>query len=226
MRYPNSLNNLILSGILLIFASTLLFGDSTASLTSDECESLYEHQLRIISSDDTFPLSIAIRKSMDSLASGDGRDSQIRQCLTDVDRTQFLCRMKARSTLELLNCKKGEAVANTAENQSQQTNKVNGSVQKLPGDVSVGTVVSRPLEATPDRCKQAYEHMLGVYEKHPSLQDEDNRKKLMDYWRSKEARDSFQRRCLTVFQPRDLGCILSTKDPDIIQGCLIQIPSP
>lgn len=201
-------------------------------LSARECENLYNHQLKVASVDNGFPLQPAINSTKDRLEKEDVRSKQLNRCRQMVNRRNFECQMKAASMLEILQC----SLRYGAAYRVSPPPVISDEKEDLPyapsekqeesssGDLSVGNVSVVRYNVNPENCNRVYNHLVSVYKKLPQLKDDDRTAKMVRYWQSGEARDSFSKKCLSVYKPSDLGCILSTSNPDVIQACLVQIP--
>lgn len=148
------------------------------------------------------------------MQSAAARAAEARRCLERTTRASFECQMIARSLGDLLQCRSRQSEAPTADESGP-----GGS-----GGVQLENLPGARLAVTPQTCRQAYDRIFNVMTTAPGFSERRDREQLLARWRSPEARASFERRCTEKFQATDLGCILSTEDPDVIQGCLLVIP--
>lgn len=185
-----------------------------AGLSAQECRSLYEHQLSLVASDPDNPLSAALGVNAAAMQSAAAREAEARRCVARITRASYECQLAARSLGELLQCR---TRAGDAPGETDRPPTETGAVQleNLPGG---------RLAVTPETCRRAYDRIFTVMTSAPGFADRRDREQLLARWSSPEAKASFERRCTSKFQPADLGCILSTEDPDVIQGCLLVIP--
>lgn len=187
-----------------------------AALTAQECRSLYEHQLSLIASDPDNPLHAALGVNAAAMQSAAARDAEARRCVERITRAGFECQLAARSLAELLQCR-----SRVSETQAP------GETDRPPAETGGAQLENLPggrLAVTPETCRRAYDRIFSVMTSAPGFADRRDREQLLARWQSPEAKASFERRCTSKFQPADLGCILSTEDPDVIQGCLLVIP--
>ncbi len=191
----------------------------SAAPTEALCRNLYRHQLDLAERSEN-PIFAAVRMNRKQLEQPATVASQIRNCLGHLTVEDIACQMSAVTYQELLNCQQVPAVsADPSENKKPE----NDSGQQIVVERVETTRVQVDAVNTAN-CRKTYEHMLRVYTSSTKFAGERDREKLLTQWRTEASRLSFERRCLAVFQPSDLSCILSSSDPDVIQGCLIDIP--
>ena len=161
------------------------------------------------------PLAPAFVGNQAALDSADTVAAQKRYCLENVTRDGWACQLRAKTLGGLLDCQRRHAPGSTpGATEAPGTNNPGGGEQ-------IATLTVKVNRGT---CERTYRHMLAIYETSPELETLSNKAKLLEYWRSTAARKSFAERCLKEFRSSDLGCILSTSDPDVIQACLLEAP--
>lgn len=192
-------------------------GQSPAdALNPEECDRLYRHQRAVLKQDASHPLAPALRLNEAALGSPSAVAAQKQYCLKNVSRAGFACQLRAKTLRELLDCQQRHAPGSVSRPGPGET-----KTESPGGSEQIATLTVKVNAGT---CERAYRHMLAIYESAPELEELSNKKKLLEYWRSDAARRSFAERCLKQFRSSDLGCILSTSDPDVIQACLLEVP--
>lgn len=211
---------------------------SSARLTADECGRLYSHQLKIVQSDPDNPLYSSVQLNAVVLENSETRQAEVRHCQTRVSRASFDCQMAADSLADLLECRRNFA-ANQTDPASIEDTKPSDTQEAYFEDASTNngsgptgentgrpeTMPSGRFTVNQSNCQRAYNHIYSVISKTETFQKRSDRVRLENYWQSGEARGSFAARCLAKFKPEDLGCLLSTRDADVLQGCLLVIPA-
>ncbi|MEQ9364443.1 MAG: hypothetical protein RIF32_09380 [Leptospirales bacterium] len=208
-------------------------------LSTAECDQLYTHQLKVIQSDPDNPLYSSVQLNAKVLENPATREAEVRHCRTRVSRESYACQIKSDTLRALLECRrKFDQTQNTAQPTGQSIVQADERDESYFEDTSTDnpagpnggggrpeTMPSGRFTVNATNCARAYNHIYGVISKTESFQQRPDRTRLENYWRSGEARDSFAARCLTKFKPEDLGCLLSTRDADVLQGCLLVIPA-
>ena len=187
---------------------------ASARLSGAECDRLYRHQRQIIKTDASHPLAPALRLNAPALDSDASAAAQKRYCLQNVSRDSFVCQIRSSTLQSLLRCQQQHPPGRTAPGEPAETEGEKPTEQ-------IGTLT---VQINRESCTRAYRHMLSIYESSPQLDELSNRRKLLEHWKSPAARKSFVERCLKQFRSSDLGCILATADPDVIQACLLEVP--
>lgn len=219
--------------------------EEPGDLNTEECRKLYEHQLFVASTDSHFVLQPATKSSLDSMKSEPSPSLQMKACQSRISRKNFDCQMKSSSMLEILQCdlrfgtdwqnqRTDPETAGGSDGKSSPgigSDPEGGSADQGNESLNGQTIIEEtvqlqttPVPITGKNCNRGYEHLLSVYANHPRLSESSRRQEILAYWKSTEARDSFHEKCMSRFQERDLGCILQTRDTDVIRGCLAQIP--
>ena len=202
-----------------------------AELNEGECNQLYTHQLTLFKNDPDNPLYSSVRMHNELLENPETRKAEVTHCLERVSRESFACQMDAKNLTELLDCRRRfmeQTPDETGENKQPETNQESYFEQTNEPGPNTGKPEVMPsgrFAVTPANCRRAYNHIYSVISKTETFQKRPDRARLENYWQSGAARDSFAARCQARFQPRDLGCVLSTQDPDVLQGCLLVIPT-
>lgn len=214
----------------------------SSGLDEAECDQLYSHQLKIIQSDPDNPLYSSVQLNAGVLENPATRQAEIRHCRERVSRESFECQLAAEDLAGLLACRRkfenengdatnaekpGDAAGDDrSEPESQEayfedlSNKSESGQSGRPE-----TMPSGRFAVNAANCSRAYNHIYGIISNTKSFQERPDRARLTEYWQSAEARNSFAARCLAKFKPEDLGCLLSTRDADVLQGCLLVIPA-
>ena len=205
-----------------------------------ECDRLYSHQLQIIQSDPDNPLYSSVQLNAGVLENPATRQAEIRHCRERVTRESFECQLAADDLAGLLACRRKfereNGDATNANEPDDATGKSEPESQEayfedLSNDSESGqsgrpeTMPSGRFAVNAANCSRAYNHIYGIISNTKSFRERPDRARLTQYWQSAEARDSFAARCLAKFKPEDLGCLLSTRDADVLQGCLLVIPA-
>lgn len=176
--------------------------------TETQCRELYNHLL-VVASQDENPLFPAIRAARKQLESIEILRAQIQQCRNSITMEDYYCQMKGQTYQEILNC-------TVSRPDTEKENQI--VIERIdPQRVTV-------REVNEAECQKTYDHMVRVFSESSSFSNQKDRERLLSYWGTEAARQSFRRRCLNAFQTTDLSCILSARDTGIIQACLIQIP--
>jgi hypothetical protein len=219
---------------------------ATDAVDSAECGRLYSHQLAIVQSDPDNPLYSSVQLNQGVLENPETRDAEIQHCLTRVNRESFRCQMQAKDLAGLLDCRRRFGPdANRPGDPAGDSDKGPDATEAYFEDVSPAnadpapknnqtgaggqtggpeTLPSGRLLVNRANCQRAYAHIYDVISKSAEFRARQDRARLENYWQSSEAKDSFATRCVAKFQPADLGCLLSTRDSDVLQGCLLVIP--
>ena len=202
-------------------AGGLLYAAPRKSPTGPQCDSLYRKQLSLFQKEDSPLFPVLVQKKA-ALLLADSMRVQRDYCRANVSGESFRCQMRAASLAELLGCTGSPSVT--------QPGKGTGSGEPPEtGSEKTEIVVVRPnvralvRSVSQDTCDQAYAHMLSVHSSAPAFQKRPDAKRLMEHWQSVGARESFRRRCIKGFQVADLNCILSAKEPESLQACLISV---
>ena len=69
--------------------------DPATKLTTDECQRLYSHQLKILQSDPDNPLYSSVQLNVQVLENSETRKAEVDYCLARVGRASFRCQMTA-----------------------------------------------------------------------------------------------------------------------------------
>lgn len=186
-------------------------------LSPEECRQLYLRELDISMKDPLHPQRAALEKARRELLTESVVKAQVEACRKTVSREAYSCALKAGSLAEMMTCR-----AKPPEKKPETKDPVDPG--KTSTDPKETTIQPLDVKVEAAACTRTYAHLLSVYETSEVLKKRPDREKLLTHWRSKTAVDSFQNRCMTTFRPQDLGCILSTRDPDVIQGCLLVAP--
>ncbi len=201
--------------MLLSAGAALVSGPDRPS--ASECDALYRHQLALFQQADS-PIAPALLRQKNNLLRADSMRAQREQCLVRLSREDLRCQMAARSLQELLAC--GSSVR--PENGDGPKDKTEKS-EKTEVVVTQPTVRQWVRAVNTETCDRAYEHMLPVHATSASFQKRPDAKRLMEHWQSPGARESFRRRCQRAFRVADLNCILSAKDAESLQACLLDV---
>ncbi len=198
--------------------------DGPSPLTGADCDRLYEHQRSVLKRDSSHPLAPAFATSLEAFDTPASVNAQREYCVRTVTRPVFACQLSARTLRELLDCQSPAAPARTPQTPAAPPKKPPAAQVPASGEKPAEQIATLTVRVNRDTCTRAYGHMLGVYENSPELNQLSNKKKLLEHWRGEAARGSFINRCLKQFRATDLGCLLSTADPDVIQACLLEVP--
>lgn len=215
-------------------------GPSTA-----DCTALYDHIIKISQADKE--LSFAIRPGTEN---PEAEKQAVQHCISTMSKAEVQCKLNAKTIQGLHNCpsnskdspkkdltteqkllienQRVEKLKETEkrkelEKQKEKFDEKKNEKKNLTENNTENSEVLTTEETTPEGCKKTYDHMLVLFATSPDLKTEQG-KKLLANWNASLARNSFINRCTAVFQPSDLKCILSTKDSDVIQGCLLAVP--
>ncbi|MCR9142069.1 MAG: hypothetical protein NXI24_07440 [bacterium] len=212
-------------------------------LNADECDRLYTHQLKVVQSDPENPLYSSVQLNSEVLRNPATRKAEVEHCQANVSRPGFQCQMQAQSLAALLECRRKFDGSEASEDGGDANTQTDPGKQPQPedqgesyfedtstdaapgGDGRPETMPSGRFAVNAGNCERAYNHIYGVISKTKNFQQRPDRARLIQYWQSNEARGSFAARCMAKFKPEDLGCLLSTRDADILQGCLLVIPA-
>jgi hypothetical protein len=219
-----------LFALLTLIGPSLLSAEDNRPLSEGECAGLYAHQLAILSTDGVVQRAIA--QSRKSLESDPARRDQIAFCIERIGHANYLCQKSAKTAIGLGECHRlhggpaqpGEAAAANGG----ATPGVIGVPARADGHERssdpIQRIASPSLPVNPVNCRKAYDHLLSVFSKSPDLEKSPDRDMFLNYWNSKEARDSFESRCARLYKPSDIGCILSSKERHVLQACIMQVP--
>lgn len=175
-----------------------------------ECAALFEHQLDLASRED-FPLAPSIRRGRRSLERF--RKAQMDRCQKELSGAERQCQLAANTFAELMACKGAELGPEETEVPEEE----------VPGEKPTEKEETPQASYAVDRtnCTRAYEHMLDVIVKGEDFQSREDQKQLQEYWSRPDSKNSFVTNCLGNFKDGDLGCILGTRDVDVLQACLL-----
>lgn len=203
-----------------LFLSPRLYGEESRSLSVRECKELYAHELRVFASQGLLAPAIELNRSV--MGGSEAEQRQIRQCRKTIGYTNYRCQLAVSTVLALEECNRLHGGPSEKQESAASQNGSSDSEKR-------GSKESReqPPAPTVDRgeCKRAYQHLLAIFQKSPYLEGSSDREQLLRYWQSSEAREVFQNRCMTVYRPSDIECILSGSDREMLQACLLQVPS-
>lgn len=205
-----------------IFYALILVQIGVAGITSKptqkkrsskaDCLKLHKHQLKVFTSDVKNPLLRSMNINRAGMNQKKSVQKEIRYCMKNIGLAEFTCRMRATNIASLLQCKNPPASTNKISNRivTDTTNKTTH-------------IQSNFVKVNTKNCKHAYRHMLSILKRSPSLKQNKKNKELLQYWTSEDEIQEFHLRCKKVFSPDDLGCILGSKNSDVLQACLILI---
>lgn len=118
-----------------------------------------------------------------------------------------------------------ETEAAPIENQENPVNETNGEASQSGTNENERTrtdaLPSGKYPVNDENCEKSYAHVFQIITATKTFKEHPDHARLQAHWLSVEARAAYQRRCLAEFRPEDLGCLLGTNDPEVIQGCLL-----
>ncbi len=208
----------ILAGLAVIVGICFAELRADAPLSPEECRQLYLRELDISSKDPLHPQRAALEKARKELLAEPVVRAQVEFCRKTISRDSYLCALKAGSVAEMVTCRM------RPPEKKQDPKDPLPDARKDPENPRETTIQPLDVKVDATACTRTYTHLVSVYESSEILKKRPDRDKLIAHWKSKTAVDSFQSRCMATFRPQDLGCILSTRDPDVIQGCLLVAP--
>ncbi len=217
-RYTHFSTGLSFAGLILLSMGAIL---AQPSLSDDQCREVYYHMIKIMSEDESFPAHSAIASVEDSLRASEVETREVERCVKEMSLETYRCLANAKDVIDLMQC--NSPLSTGSESQPQAGNQASSAATET-SDGGFNALQVKPIAISVAACKKSYDHLVSVYSNSPILKKRVDGGELLKYWNSSEAKTSYQKRCQTVFTAADLGCILSTTDPDVIQGCLIQIP--
>ncbi len=192
------------------------------------CERLYEHQLKLLREDPDNPFYASVNLNIEALQNEASREAEVKHCIERTSIDSYNCQFNAKSFAELVQCRgKFPDRQNNEESKQPETDQPTGvEVDRTPEKQNGGaeTMPTGRFTVNATNCDRAYDHMYRVITASAKFNERKDRERLLKYWESGEAKNSFRQRCLSDFQPSDLGCLIATKDPDVLQGCLLVIP--
>ena len=184
-----------------------LFGQE--KLSRSQCEEWTRHTLKIAREDPAHPLHAALRLELSSEAT----EAQITYCMAEVGPQQARCQLAAQDFAGILACQKTPQQPAAEENKPEEHN--NFFSELTP---------AASIAVNAENCSNTYDHLLQVFRGSPALQALRTHQEILRSWESPAARTAFRNRCLKRFKGHDLGCILGTRDPELIQVCLLNVP--
>jgi hypothetical protein len=221
VRYPAGMLISLISifALLGIFRPVKVFSQDT-SLSYAQCDSLFDHTMKVAFTDSAFPLTALFTWKRKDLTESASRKIQNNHCMKKFKLIEYECMMKAVRFSELSSCIKVSI-------SSDETVSISESVENknpIPSATGVQIINSRTVPVNLETCKKSYEKMLYIYEKNSERSSEDD-KRYLKVWKTPEAQSSFETRCLQEYRPADLGCIMNAADTGVLQACLVSIPS-
>ena len=201
--------------------------NKSPELNQNQCQQLYTHQLFLMQSS-LNPIALALKKNRSALESSSSRALQLQECSRATSQENFQCQMAALTPLELLRCQEkhgsgaGKKIRKNDNNSKKRAEDTPGMKLETTTRSESDSQVKRGVSAS--NCRYTYDHLLSIYSRSSLLPEGAEGKRLLKHWRSKAARDSFERRCLSVFTPDDIKCVVTSREPISIQACLINVP--
>ena len=207
----------------MFLSSAAVFGeDDKRALSSDECGKLYTHQLKVHIDDGLLSPVISSQKSS---LEADGA-LEIAYCRKNINYSNYKCQMGVRSVIALHECHRmhGGPAAQKKEKVAAHKKIFKNKKETIP-DLESAISKERPGKVSPNECGQAYSRLLVIFRDSPNLKNNPDKDRMVTYWNSDEAKTSFSNRCVRVYRPSDISCIMKGKDRDSLQACLLQVPA-
>ena len=222
MGFYRSTAAFIIFGVYSFFLSDRILADDRRALTSDECSNLYEHQIKVHIKDGL--LSPVISKQKTVLESD--RAVQNAFCMKNISYANYKCQLDVRSVISIHECHRihGGPVDPKIEKALSKKDAENKKNENIP-DLESAISKKRIKKVSDTDCMKAYDRLLIVFRDSPHLKNNADKNKMISYWNSEEAKTSFKNRCLRVYRPSDISCVMKGKDRDSLQACLLQVPS-
>ncbi len=196
------------------------------NLDPDQCKKLYEHQLKIAVTDSDFDLQPAFQLNSRELSSAQSRRLQESQCIEKINEKNYQCQLNAETMIGLLQCSlRFGKISLPGIAPEDSTMPVSEKNDEKTSTVNPGTAVTeqKKPDVSAGECTKTYDHLVRVYSQFPRLKGDRNGKKLIEYWNSSEARESFLQNCIAHYSQKDVSCIVSAQKPSVIKSCLIEI---
>ncbi len=177
-------------------------------LSDEQCQKLYQHQIELAQKN-TFPLSSALITNKKYLQTQGTIQKQIIYCQNNINIAVYHCQMQAKNFYTLLACeRKQKDMVNLSENNVKR-------MLWLP---------KQDFKISMKNCQKSYETILKIVNDSQNFQKRKDQLQLRKFWQTREAKQTYQKRCIKRFTSQDLKCIQDADKFDALSTCLIAIP--